>query len=320
MAAALASDSDAEPQQDETPGFELKSQRARRGAARGAQAADAAPAVAPAASGADAAGPSGTAEPAQAAQQQGAGKGRNKAGKGAKAGQGQDAAQPASLQPTGVSSDAADGAAGKGAHDARAMPPPKLPPPRQRGAAAADADATEAAADDTDVLMVPATQDADLMASQPPTQQHMSQPATLPQPPLQGPTGRAAAAPASTSQQLPANSSMSIFSQSFRQYEPLMAKNPLAALNPRVVEQAKNRMRLIPYAALQQTKSMAKLVPPSMLKGQAAAQQAAAKRPLPQLTQGQLAAAGPSVVPGDVMPPDMLLRSLQQPPSKVAKR
>lgn len=51
-------------------------------------------------------------------------------------------------------------------------------------------------------------------------------------------------------------------------------------------------------------------------------QAAGAKRPLPPVTQGQMAAAaGPAMMPGDVMPPELLLRSLQQQqqPSKLGK-
>lgn len=49
----------------------------------------------------------------------------------------------------------------------------------------------------------------------------------------------------------------------------------------------------------------------SVAKGQGAAQLAGAKRALPQPTQDQLAAPAPSAVAGEVMPPDVLLRSLQ---------
>ena len=43
----------------------------------------------------------------------------------------------------------------------------------------------------------------------------------------------------------------------------LQSSNSLTHVSlPRVVEQAKNRMRLVPYTALQQTKPGAKFVPP----------------------------------------------------------
>ncbi|GFR39884.1 hypothetical protein Agub_g388, partial [Astrephomene gubernaculifera] len=303
MAAALANDSGNDTETVDTPGFELRSSRAQRNASRAAQKQAQAAKAAQKAQ-ADTEDPpsdaeaGGSAEPTQAAAAAAAApppaaKTRTRGGRGAKGSKAQDSkaeqsdAGPSGSQPPAAAAPAPS--APENEPSAQAMPPPRQRAAAKKGSAAvavAEAPAEggcgsgAAGADDVDV--VPATQEADLQATQQPNTQQVPQPPTQPQPPPGRPLQQGANAGsggAAAASYMPASSQVSIFSQTFKQYEPLLAKNPLAMLNPKLIEQAKNRMRLIPFTTLQQNKPV---VPPSLAKGQGGGQQVGVKRPLSQ--------------------------------------
>ncbi|EFJ43551.1 hypothetical protein VOLCADRAFT_96367 [Volvox carteri f. nagariensis] len=217
--------------------------------------------------------------------------------------------------------------------DASLMPPPARPATRRRGAAAAVVTKPAELAE-----VIPATQDVDLAASQQPTQQqHVSQPPTQPQPPpppaqpLAAPAGRpqqqavgaaggvAGSLPSFSQQGMPTASQTSLFG-TFKDFGISLGKNPLATVNPKVMEASKGRMRIVPFTSVHNWK----IVTPSVFKKPEGAQAAAGPaNVLPQLTHGNLAVPGPSVgsQPGEAMPPDVLLRTLkQQPANKGGKK
>ncbi|GLC66472.1 hypothetical protein PLESTF_000431300 [Pleodorina starrii] len=342
MAAALADDSETDSMPVDTPGFEVKGARTRRAVQRAAveAAATAAAASGSAASAKETAScdqassedtemsvPPESEDTAAAAKRGRAGARRGKGGASAKGAQ-PEAAKPAAGKATAPPAPVEHAAAPAEERDAAVLmpPPPGKAAAGRRGAAAAGKPHSH------DVEQGPASQEElDLAASQQPTQPQPTQAQrTQPQPQLEAPPAALAAPSAAAAvavglqpagasrpsvlqQVLPTVSSTSIFSQGFMAQDGSRSKNPLATLNPRLLEQAKNRGRIIPLTSIQQWK----IQTPSVCKP-AEGRKGPAKRPLPKVTSGQLAVPGGSVVPGDALPADMLLRTLQQQPQNKA--